>query len=115
MPRCGRRLRTCTGVVKPLLGQNAWVTASKLCARKRPRLFPVRDRVVTVNRLKLGHDALLDWAAYRQIMTNAEVQQALAALVAQAGEGSEAVQILDPPLKVLDAALWMSTPRKRSP
>jgi hypothetical protein len=25
---------------------NAWVTASKLCARKRPDLFPVRDREV---------------------------------------------------------------------
>ena len=25
---------------------NPWVTASKLCARKRPDLFPVRDNVV---------------------------------------------------------------------
>ena len=25
---------------------NAWVTASKLCARKRPDLFPVRDKEV---------------------------------------------------------------------
>ena len=25
---------------------NPWVTSAKLCARKRPRLFPVRDRVV---------------------------------------------------------------------
>jgi hypothetical protein len=25
---------------------NPWVTASKLCARKRPHLFPVREKVV---------------------------------------------------------------------
>jgi hypothetical protein len=33
---------------------NAWVTASKICARKRPNLFPVRDNVV------------LDLLAYRR-------------------------------------------------
>jgi hypothetical protein len=27
-------------LLKPLLGTNAWVTTSKLCARKRPRFFP---------------------------------------------------------------------------
>ena len=29
-----------------LKNPNAWVTASKLCARKRPDLFPVRDKEV---------------------------------------------------------------------
>ncbi len=37
--------------VKGALGRNPWVTASKLCARKRPEFFPVRDNVVTISRL----------------------------------------------------------------
>jgi hypothetical protein len=101
--------------VKPLLGQNAWVTASKLCARKRPHFFPVRDRVVTVNRLGLGRYTLVDWEVYRHLITDAEVQQTLTELVAQASQGgSGAVPILDPPLMVLDALLWMSSRKKKA-
>lgn len=34
--------------VKGTLGKDPWVTASKVCARKRPKLFPVRDRRVRI-------------------------------------------------------------------
>jgi len=32
--------------IKSTLGADPWVTTSKLCARKRPALFPVRDKPV---------------------------------------------------------------------
>ena len=46
---------------------NRWVTASKLCARKRPDLFPVRDSVVC-GLLELSgtrHNYEVDWQVYR--------------------------------------------------
>lgn len=44
---------------------NPWVTASKLCARKRPHLFPIRDRVgcdfLGIRKLK---DVRAEWQVF---------------------------------------------------
>jgi hypothetical protein len=59
-----------------------WVTAAKLCARKRPNLFPVRDSVI---REQLGIDRFkndeVDYQVFRGLMRDQEVQQALSTLI----------------------------------
>ncbi len=55
---------------KPALGRNPWVTTSRLCARKRPNFFPVRDRVVSERLLGLGRSYLVDWGVYRHLLRN---------------------------------------------
>lgn len=99
-------------LLKPLLGTNAWVTTSKLCARKRPRFFPVRDSVVTVNRLRLGTHLVVDWAVYKHAMTDSVVLDGLGTLTGEVADHGDGVVILDPPLKILDVLLWMSTMEK---
>ena len=99
-------------MIKGSLGKNPWVTASKLCARKRPQFFPVRDQVVTATRLKLGVDWLTDWQVYRYLMSTESIVNELRDLERQArpdGSSSE----LDPPLRILDVLLWMSSPKPR--
>ena len=48
---------------------NAWVTASKICARKRPDLFPVRDKEVC-NYLGLTQwrNYQVDWQIFRSLI-----------------------------------------------
>lgn len=96
-------------LLKPLLGTNAWVTRSKLCARKRPPFFPVRDSVVTVKRLRLGTSPVTDWAAYKHLITDQAIQDGLKKVTHEVtNHSSEGLEIVDPPLKVLDVLLWMS-------
>jgi len=91
---------------------NPWVTASKLCARKRPRLFPVRDRNVStfLGVLKLN-DFRMDWLVFRDLVRRPEVAHELALLPArvQGAAGERAVVIDESPLRLLDAALWTHT------
>lgn len=86
---------------------NPWVTASKVCARKRPRLFPVRDAVVC-GQLGIGKTAQGDWAMFRELVNDSAVLERLEALpgeVRAAAHGREL--ILDcVALRLLDAALW---------
>lgn len=98
--------------VKGSLGKNPWVTASKLCARKRPQFFPVRDQVVTVTRLKLGVERLTDWQVYRHLMSTDSIVSDLRDLERQARPQGSAFE-LDPPLRILDVLLWMSSPKPR--
>lgn len=60
---------------------NPWVTASKLAARKRPALFPVRDRVVCqyLGTLPL-RDCRRDWAVFRHLMRDETIAELVAAL-----------------------------------
>lgn len=101
--------------VKSTLGTNPWVTASKLCARKRPALFPVRDKLIC-NYLDLTRydNYEIDWQVFRAIMRNQEVVTALHSL-ADAAKG-DSVHLDNYPLRWLDAALWMRareiTPRQ---
>ncbi|GAA2745327.1 hypothetical protein GCM10009868_26390 [Terrabacter aerolatus] len=90
---------------------NPWVTASKLCARKRPDLFPVRDNVVCelLGLLPKG-DYQVDWQVFRHLMADSEILDAIAMATGAATEGTDgSVLVVDQePLRVLDAALWSS-------
>lgn len=92
---------------------NAWVTASKICARKRPELFPVRDRLV---QWWLGTDKLAsyatDWQVFRELRDNAGLMQSVDLVLDQlqgAGGGASEVVLDDPMyrLRHLDVGLWM--------
>jgi hypothetical protein len=73
-----------------------WVAPAKLVARKRPRLLPIRDELV---RRFLGIDPNWGyrgaWEIYQRLLRDAEIRGLLNPLVVQ-----------DPPLRVLDVALW---------
>jgi hypothetical protein len=89
---------------------NRWVTASKLCARKRPDLFPVRDsKVCALLELSgVRHNYEVDWQVYRGIIQNDEVRRRIDAVVDEASS-REGVNIGHPNrrLRHLDVALWM--------
>ena len=97
--------------VRDALGRKPWVTASKLCARKRPLFFPVRDSVVTEGLLGLGRSYLVDWQVYRHLVADREL---MAAVEAKAARGAQLLDqtdgLRDPPLRLLDALLWMTAP-----
>lgn len=91
---------------------NPWVTASKVCARKRPRLFPVRDRnVCTLLGILQLDDFRKDWLVFRELVRSPAVAQELALLPRRVQEaaGERAVVIDESPLRLLDAALWTHT------
>lgn len=92
---------------KATIGSNPWVTASKLCARKRPHLFPVRDRVV-LDLLGLPADYSANWPAFAWIMRDEELREHLRGVVREAqGRGA---QVGDAALLLrhLDVILWMT-------
>lgn len=68
-------------------GEQRWATASALCARKRPALFPVRGAGV---RRLLGvlslDDVRIDWQVYRGLLQDSEVERAVATVVDSAHE-----------------------------
>lgn len=89
---------------------NAWVTASKLCARKRPNLFPVRDRVVC-SYLGLPATYQTDWQVFRHLIRSDEVRRLLDGLVdAASREVGVDVGHLNRRLRHLDVILWMHAP-----
>lgn len=94
-----------------------WVTAAKLCARKRPLLFPIRDNLVCTylggdRPMKVGDgrpgDFSVDIQVYAYLMTHAAVRQALSHV--RADLTPNGVRI-DEDLRLLDSALWMSASR----
>lgn len=102
-------------LVKSLLARadskssNAWVTTSKITARKRAGLFPVRDNVVCklLGIDRLG-DRAKDWVVFRELMRDSEVRSALSATVskAEAVKDERVVSFDVEPLRQLDVALW---------
>jgi hypothetical protein len=94
------------GVAAP----NRWVTASKLCARKRPALFPVRDGVVCRYLGLAGASASyqVDWLVFRALVTDPAVLAAVdRAVEATRAEAAGRHLVFDTvPLRLLDAALW---------
>lgn len=94
--------------VKGALGRDPWVTASKVCARKRPRLFPVRDKRV---RMLLGlyehRDYTIDWQVFAHLMRQPGLTDRLAALAEEASSTSPTVRLDPYPLRHLDVLLWM--------
>ncbi|MGO4956696.1 DUF6308 family protein [Luteococcus sp. Sow4_B9] len=93
--------------VKERLEGNKWVTASKICARKRPKLFPVRDTVVS-QYLGLTMQANEDWPAFAAIMRDKETLDALAQAVAGAQRPGVDLGEETPMLRHLDVVLWMA-------
>ena len=87
-----------------------WVAASKVTARKRPDLFPVRDGVVRngLNIMRFG-DYGVDWPIFQRIITDEGVMSRLKALPGQIKDcaGNRPVDLDgEPLLRLLDAALW---------
>jgi hypothetical protein len=88
---------------------NAWVTASKLCARKRPGLFPVRDRVVC-DYLNLSNfsNYQTDWQVFRALIGDRDIIEAIdtAANATTMAASGRQLKMDDSRLRLLDAALW---------
>lgn len=97
--------------VKAALGKDPWVTASKLCARKRPDLFPVRDTLVRdLLGLTAERNYQVDWQVFRELMRDGAVSNRLADCVTKAtdSKGAHGPVRVDPhPLRWLDVVLWM--------
>ncbi len=89
---------------------NPWVTASKLCARKRPDLFPVRDNVVCqlLGLLPKGNYQV-DWQVFSHLVGDSDVRRAIdSAKSAALSDADGQVVVDEEPLRILDAALWTS-------
>jgi hypothetical protein len=92
---------------------NRWVFAAKLCARKRPYLFPVRDNEVCCY---LGDVARLSSSGMGQFSHDVQVFAFLMSHQDVAGQLSELRRALEAEqyrldasdLRLLDAALWMA-------
>lgn len=103
-------------------GSQRWVTAAKLCARKRPRLFPVRDNLVCEylsggRPLKTGDgwpgDFSIDIQVYGYLMTHPKVIAGLS-WVRDELETGRAIRVDDEDLRLLDSALWMAASRRQA-
>ncbi|WP_410506740.1 DUF6308 family protein [Mycobacterium sp. 29Ha] len=97
---------------------NYWVFAAKLCARKRPKLFPVRDSVVcrylsggkelagSVSQVQQGR---LGWFSadiqvFAYLASNEELLRALNSLANRAQ--ARDIRVDDEVLRLLDVLLW---------
>ncbi|MBV1856544.1 hypothetical protein KUA19_41180 [Catellatospora sp. NEAU-YM18] len=88
--------------VKALLGENPWVVASKLCARKRPELIPVRDGEIVKVLGLTNRSHRTDWIVLRCLVRDEQIRSNLD-LAAGRAEVSDI-----PLLRLLDTLLWMS-------
>jgi Family of unknown function (DUF6308) len=88
---------------------NAWVTASKICARKRPDLFPVRDRDVC-NYLGLTKfkNYQVDWQVFRSLIGDPDIIAAIDVVSEETttAAAGRRLQLDQSRLRLLDAALW---------
>lgn len=90
-----------------------WATAAKLCARKRPNLFPVRDEVVC-RYLRLWPSRYqVDWQVFAWIMGHDDVRDQLDRLIERTAATSE-TDVADPAylLRHLDVVVWMHAPHR---
>lgn len=90
---------------------NRWVFASKLCARKRPYLFPVRDNKVceflAERQLRTGAGMSQfdnDIQVFGYLMSHQQVLDEIVSI--RATLESEGVQLDNADLRLLDVALW---------
>jgi len=85
------------------------VTASKLCARKRPDLFPVRDtEVCDYLDLTPWRNYQVDWQVFRRLIGDPDVIAAID-VMSKATVAAAAGRRLQPDqsrLRLLDAAIW---------
>lgn len=91
--------------------KDTWVAASKLCARKRPDLFPAPDRIVCqyLGLLRDGNYQA-DWQVFRYLISQRDVRDAIDLLVDHAIRQPQ-VEAGSPAryLRHLDVALRMHT------
>jgi hypothetical protein len=96
---------------------NPWVTSAKLCSRKRPRLFPVRERVVCEGLGLYGTPVRrtgtrrVDWQVFAALIGDPDIRQRLDQLTTHA-QTTHGVRVDTVPLRVLDVALWTWLPRR---
>lgn len=108
----------------PPLGKratNQWVLASKLCARKRPMLYPVRDSRVCgylSGNQRLGSKAgrlgafRRDIQVFAHLITHPHVTQRISELRGRLHE-QQPTWVFDwSDLRLLDAVLWMEAARR---
>jgi len=90
-----------------------WITAAKLCARKRPDLFPIRDEIVCRYLGTWPSRYQIDWQVFARVIGEQEVRDRLPRLVARVAE-SPGVDVGDPThlLRHLDVCLWMHAPHR---
>lgn len=88
-----------------------WATAAKLCARKRPDLFPVRDEVVCRYLGLWPSRYQVDWQVFHAIMSEDEVRSELTRLVSRAAESANVdVGQVGQLLRHLDVVVFMHAP-----
>ncbi len=88
---------------------NAWVTASKLCARKRPDLFPVRDKeVCDYLGLTQWRSYQVDWQVFRSLIGDPDIIAAIDVMskATAAAAAGRRLQEDQSRLRLLDAAIW---------
>lgn len=87
---------------------NPWVTSSKLTARKRPDLIPVRDSVVGK---ALGARALRSasvyWRLFHSLLNDQDVVKAMLNARDALSDARPEVVVDTSDVRFLDAALWM--------
>lgn len=104
--------------IKPYLedpmaaASNRWVIASKLCARKRPKLIPVRDSVVVAALGLTNRDFRTDWLVFRHLMLNPEVRADLSTVTELAAKKNADIAFV-PRLRALDTIIWLCAARTR--
>jgi hypothetical protein len=100
--------------VKAAIGSNPWVTASKLCARKRPALIPVRDEVVVTELELANRDFRTDWLIFRYLLRQPHLMTSLRDIAhhATTKHGTDLTGI--PALRLLDTILWKMRPKRAS-
>jgi hypothetical protein len=97
--------------VKQAIGINPWVIASKLCARKRPDLIPMRDNVVVKTLQLRNKNFRSDWLVYRYLLRDAGTVAALQQAARMASRTPGAPDLTDlSALRLLDSLLWMTRP-----
>ena len=97
-----------TKVAAPRMS-GAWVTASKIVARKRPSLFPVRDRqVTTLLGTRKQKRYFTDWVVFRHLMMDTQITSDLERIADSLRSRPEQESFLfeTEPLRLLDVALW---------
>lgn len=87
---------------------NPWVTASKLTARKRPDLIPVRDNVVgKALGARARRSASVYWCLFHALLNDGAVVQATLNARDALSDVKPEVVVDASDVRLLDAALWM--------
>ena len=86
---------------------NMWVSATKLCARKRPRLVPVRDSVIVTGLGLPNRDFRQDSLIIGAIMDDPDVRLQLRRCAEIADPDHLTILAEVAELRLLDAILWM--------